>query len=455
MTISKEIREKVIELIHAGKSSEEISYELGIGKMQVAGIKAHLTIKEKETEVKEGNIQPEQQSNVPLLWSKTSPPKDPSIDMMGTSILIGTDLIFNKKVYWNFDPKTGSVNPHILIAGETGFGKTYATQCIVAELKKKNISTIIFDYGQGFGIEESSKEFLDLVNPNQIEASRHGVAINPLEIFPDDMMGPVNVAQRTADTFCRIYPRMGIQQKEAIIDAILNAFLIHGISPSYRDTWDSEPPQFSEVHNMLRTIAESDDHPLKNPAKTAYSHINSFFRFNIIRDSGEKLTWDEMIESKGGTWIIQLKGLDHHVSMIITEMLLWNLISYLQSEGPSPIKLFVILDEAHKLSFDHGTPVDWIMREGRKFGVGGILASQQLEDYSKVAISNTATKIVFQNHDEGYKLSKSLARKCKNISDYKKISGIITTLERGKAFVLSENIGRIVKIDDMASRRLK
>ena len=100
---------------------------------------------------------------------------------------------------------------------------------------------------------------------------------------------------------------------------------------------------------------------------------------------------------------------------------------------------FLVLDEAHKLSFDRGTPVEWILREGRKFGVGGILASQQLEDYSKVAISNTATKLVFQNHDDKYALSKALSKKCKNISNFRKISDIITTLERGKTFVLNKN----------------
>ena len=76
----------------------------------------------------------------------------------------------------------------MLIVGETGFGKTYAAQCIVSELKKKGITTVIFDYGQGFGINEASKEFLSLVDPIQIEASKKGIAINPLEIFPQNSL---------------------------------------------------------------------------------------------------------------------------------------------------------------------------------------------------------------------------------------------------------------------------
>lgn len=451
MKLADETREKIIEMIRAGKSSDEIAEKFSIRKMQIAGIKAHLSIKDRKIQiVSPKSIKP---NEIPFLWSKTPLPNNLTAETAKTSILLGTDLIFNKKVYWNFNPKDGSVNPHILIVGETGFGKTYATQCIVTELKKKGMATIIFDYGQGFGMEEASQEFIRLTEPKQIEASRNGVMINPLQIFPDDIMGPVNVAQRTADTFCRIYPKMGIQQKEAIIEAVENSFSSAEISLEDKTSWENPLPQFDIVHRMLKKIAESDNDPLKTPAKTAYSHISSFFRFNIIRNAGEKLTWKKMIDSKSGTWIIQLKGLDYYVSMIITEMLLWNLISFLQSEGPSQIKFFVILDEAHKLSFEKGTPIEWILREGRKFGVGVILASQQLEDYSKVAISNTATKIIFQNHDDYYALSKALAKKSKNIADYKKISEIITTLDRGKAFILNENIGRIVKIDSIDSRR--
>ena len=164
------------------------------------------------------------------------------------------------------------------------------------------------------------------------------------------------------------------------------------------------------------------------------------------------MKWDSMVNDKK-SWILQLKGLEHKVSMIITELLLWNLISYLQASGQSKQKLFVVLDEAHKLSFDPGPPVEWLLREGRKFGVGVILASQQLEDYSKVAMANTATKIIFQNPDDRYVLSKALAKKCKNIPDYRKISDIITTVDRGTAFVVNENIGRIIEIDQLDKRR--
>ena len=306
MALSNDTKEKVIQLLQDGKSTNDIAEDLGIGKMQVAGIKAHLTIKERNSEILPPILEslPER---IPPLWSRTSPPDDLTGATVKTSILVGTDLVFGKKVYWNFHPKTGSVNPHVLIVGETGFGKTYATQCIVTEMKKKDIATVIFDYGQGFSVEGSCSEFLELAQPNQIEASKKGIAINPLQMFPDDMMGPVNVAQRTADTFCRIYPRMGIQQKEAIIAAVEEAFESVSILPENKNTWQYSLPDFDRVHRMLRSIAESEDHPLRKPARTAYSHISSFFRFNVIRDEGEAKHYCQNINCPA-----QIKGRIQH-----------------------------------------------------------------------------------------------------------------------------------------------
>jgi hypothetical protein len=42
-------------------------------------------------------------------------------------------------------------------------------------------------------------EFVAATNPLELHAGRDGVDINPLQIFPSDLHGPVNVAQRVAD----------------------------------------------------------------------------------------------------------------------------------------------------------------------------------------------------------------------------------------------------------------
>jgi len=117
------------------------------------------------------------------------------------------------------------------------------------------------------------------------------------------------------------------------------------------------------------------------------SHISTLFVFNTFRSNGQKLAWPEMMEVSNRVFLIQLKGLEYSLERAVTEFLLWNLIGYIEALGPSPLRCFIVLDEAHKLSFDQGSPVEKLLREGRKFGLGLILASQQPEDFSPVAVT--------------------------------------------------------------------
>ena len=120
------------------------------------------------------------------------------------------------------------------------------------------------------------------------------------------------------------------------------------------------------------------------------------FVFNTFQDNGLSLDWQDMLDSRDRVFVIQLQGLEHSLERAVTEFLLWNLIGFVESVGPGPVRCFVILDEAHKLAFVPGSPTEKLLREGRKFGLGLILASQQPEDFSRVAFANTATKMVFQ-----------------------------------------------------------
>src|SRR5207249_879971 len=186
--------------------------------------------------------------------------------------------------------------------------------------------------------------------------------------------------------------------------------------------------------------------PQSRFAASAASHISTVFVFNTFRQNGQKLSWPDLLEGDNRAIIIQLKGLEHSLERAVTEFLLWNMVGFIEALGPGPLRCFVVLDEAHKLSFNPGSPVEKLLREGRKFGLGLILASQQPEDFSSVAFANTATKIVFQEGDEPSTISRRLHRKIKNAHSFGEIYQLITKLPRGCAYIVTENIGRVVRI---------
>jgi DNA phosphorothioation-dependent restriction protein DptH len=368
-------------------------------------------------------------------------------------VLIGRDATEDRDVWWCPSPASNTLNPHLLVVGESGSGKTYTVQCICSELVQKSIPVIVFDYGQGFGLSVVAPVFREHANPVELNAARDGIDINPLSIFPSDLYGPVNVAQRVADTFSRVYPKIGVQQHAVLRNAILAVFEDHGIKADRKATWRKPPPPLSALRDRLNALADDRDNPSRRHAASVANHISTFFVLNTFRGGGIKVDWKHLLEAGGATSIFQLKGLENSLEKIVTELLLWNLIGYLESIGPAPLQCFIVLDEAHRLSLGENSPTERLLREGRKFGVGIILASQQAEDFSPVAYSNTATKIVFRLVDRTGEISRQIVQRIPTQTSVVSLIKALGSLSRGTAILISNASYATIKIYTMEERQ--
>lgn len=454
--ISDKQREQVLILLAKQWEVPDIAREVGVTVRQVSAIKAHITMRsyrnKSTTDSKYNERNPKisafstvQRNNVASLIDKIQG------DLSQIAILVGTEVSTSKELYWDPDPDYGSPNPHLMIMGESGFGKTYSIQCLVAELAGRGIPSIIMDYGRGFDLSTAPAEFIQLAAPIEILAGEHGISINPLQIHTTDMNGPVNVAVRVADSFSRVY-RIGVQQHAILRDVILEVFEDHGIYKADRDSWKRPAPHLSHVYNKLEALVGDRFNPKSRIALTLKSHISTFFIFDTFRSSGKELNWDSITVDKNSAYVIQLRGLEGRTQQIVTEFLLWDLYYYSVRNGPSRIHLYCVLDEAHNLSFKEDTPVDKLIREARKFGLGLIFASQQPQDFSDTAYANTASKLIFQTPDEKQKVAKKIVNKCQNVQSAASLADIIAQLPRGQAFFITRNYGFVVKITSISER---
>jgi DNA phosphorothioation-dependent restriction protein DptH len=248
-----------------------------------------------------------------------------------------------------------------------------------------------------------------------------------------------------------------VQQHALLRRAVLKLLAEAGISIDHPRTWTLPPPSFRDLEQKLSEYAHADDAATRRAASSAGPHVSTLFFFNTFRKTGHALSWSDLLRRRSEIWILQLGGLEASVERAVTEFLLWSLIRYFEVLGPGPLRCFVVLDEAHKLAFGPGSPVERILREGRKFGLGVILASQQPEDFSTVAFANTATKIVFQTADNSGHVSRELHRKIKNGHSQEYISKALGTLPRGSAYVVIANTGHVTRMlsfdDDDAQDR--
>src|SRR5205085_10360546 len=142
----------------------------------------------------------------------------------------------------------------------------------------------------------------------------------------------------------------------------------------------------SSIQDKLADLANQPQSPQARFAASAGSHVSTLFVFNTFRPTGQKLAWTDMLAARNRVVIIQLQGLEHSLERAVTEFLLWNLIGFIGALGPGPLHCFVVLGGAQKLSFNPGSPVEKLLREGRKIGLGLFLASQQPADFSPVAL---------------------------------------------------------------------
>jgi DNA phosphorothioation-dependent restriction protein DptH len=439
-------REEIIRLLDQGLPREAIAKAVGVSPGQVSAVAAHITM----ATYKEANIDQHVETPEP----RPAKQRPSSVRESQIAIPIGTDTMSNDVLYWSPTPDSGTPNPHLLVVGESGSGKTYATQCICTELVRRSIPTIVFDFGQGFALSTTPKEFREFGHPVEINVGRDGINVNPLQIFPSDIHGPVNVAQRIADTFARVYPTIGIQQHAVLREAILETLANVGIDPKTKKSWSIRPPRFGDLKLTLDAMVQDKRNPVRKYAATVASHISTVFVFNTFRATGLDLSWEKILSEGGHTYIVQLKGLESLLERVVTELLLWNLIGYIESMGPGDLRCMVLLDEAHRLSFASNSPVEKLLREGRKFGIGVVLASQQPEDFSSVAFANTASKLIFNVTDERGVVARQIARKSGGRS-FLDLVRQIGRLGRGHACFITTETAAIVRILDFRHRRAR
>src|SRR5262249_25813854 len=154
--------------------------------------------------------------------------------------------------------------------------------------------------------------------------------INPLQIFPVDTHGPATVAQRVADTFLRVYPKLGVQQHALLRRAVVELLSESGIVADNPRSWAQRPPPFRDLEQKVSELAGAEDVTTRRAASSAGPHVSTLFFFNTFRKTGHALSWSDLVERRNEVWILQLGGLEASVERAVTEFLLWSLIRYFE-----------------------------------------------------------------------------------------------------------------------------
>ena len=310
----------------------------------------------------------------------------------------------------------GSENPHIFADGISGAGKSFKLKRLAEDAVSQGAQVIAFDY---------TGDFAAYMPPEGLPLRRMDVADGELQINP---LSPASGAsafvrgQRLVNLLLagyRLGPRACIDLQNATVQYLESRPEIPTISGLVK--------YIEQACLMTRGLASALE-PLKG-----LSHL-------ITRGPEEinvnlNFPWLLILEFKQteSSWMRQLM-----IELLLR--VIWDSRTSMAASNPNP--LILLLDECQNLNWrKDGMPVR-ILREGRKFEIGGWFASQWVEnERAKAALREAAVQMHFrQDQDAAAKLARTMA--FNNREKRERYTRLIRSLPRG-SFIVEKPCGGI------------
>ncbi len=319
------------------------------------------------------------------------PPEPPANVLMNDplqAIYIGSTKIFSVPFCWSFVNLT---NPHVAVVGITGAGKSYFVKTLLVRASYIwNSNAIIIDF---------AGEYKSWVKQSGgiVVALGKGDYINIMDL---SMMKPIDRTKQIITsleilTDLSAYP----EQRRITEEAIEQSYVNFGFIPSARPAPGKESPTLKDVIALLQEKIQEGTY--EYPAELE----NAIYRLRQFAREGEdffasKSTIDIGKLANSGLVAVDLSSLpDEKFRALAALFILQTLKEIMRSEGwieSKGLRTLVVLDEAWKVASDDRSDAITIVREGRKYQFGLIVASQNPTDVNEAIFSNVGTTFILR-----------------------------------------------------------
>jgi hypothetical protein len=285
-----------------------------------------------------------------------------------------------------FDPELPGQplpNPHVAITGETGSGKTQAIKAMLRDLREVGLPVLILDFKDDYSQPEYAKvEGLDVYN-----ASFGGLPFNPMvpPVDPQsERVALMNHVHQLGEIVKRIYG-LGDQQAYRLREALKDAYDSQGLRMQpFAPAEGQKYPSFDEVHAILRRGGKDNEALL--------GRLSPIFDLSLFASEQPDAAFTRLVEQSAVIRLSQLPG--DEVKNAVAEFFLMALYNHLiRQRHPHALRRLLVLDEAWRLV--ESPFLEPLMREGRAFGLGVILASQFPKDLPPVIAGSAKTHLYF------------------------------------------------------------
>ncbi len=311
---------------------------------------------------------------------------------------------FDRRVYWN--PET-LPNPHILVLGTPGSGKSTFIKTMIFRLSQLKLYTgtgkppsmIIVDPAGEYADKADllkelglEVEVIDLIKRKY----------NPLLLAGLD---PENRASRLVDVIFANIMELTPWQSSILYQGILNAYrAVGGLSPSSPESWnDGNASKVTIMHvydyicwrlkKAVENVEKAGGVPDLDPAVSMLMDLERRLRplaKGPLALDRTDITVESLLERRG-IMILSFRTNVAEGQITMAEdaqrLIVWSLLDHIYSRMVADkvtegLRLMVVIDEGHKFLIGRvgEVPIAQHMRETRKFGVGYVIVTHMLDD---------------------------------------------------------------------------
>lgn len=340
------------------------------------------------------------------------------------TIPLGKSAVDDEAVAWT-PSLQGS--PHVLLVGSTGSGKSTTVQHVLGALARHQVPFLVLDFHGDLADSLQQGESLAV---ERMDATA-GLPFSPLEpVSPPGGRAPnLKTTSYEVAEVIGFVCGLGEMQRDLVYRALADCYDATGIE---------EGIEYPSMQRLRKRLEELEKEP--GASRNVVARCRQLLDFGLFADVTDGDKFQAMLRQPtcvvlGGLQIEQLQyaAVSFILRRIYRQMFLWG--------EQERVRLMVVLDEAHRVAKDPTLPR--LMKEGRKFGVGVIVASQEIHDFHEAVVHNAGTKVLFRtNYPESKVLAKYVQSRGARGADF---AGHLEALDVGRAFVQTQQMQHCIE----------
>ncbi len=262
-------------------------------------------------------------------------------------------------------------NPHVMIIGESGSGKTNLTLTFLTRSYTR------------FGIPFLIMDWSGSYKHNAMDVNIWRVPAN-LKVNPFPLRGMSTER------------RCGIASELLQVSLALTDLQAQKVRETLAEMYnEGKEPTIRTLHDRL--LEEADRERYKE-MKLQLRYTTNKLRqaFEIFGYEAQEF-WDNYDKTCN---IIDMEGLTDIEKKLVTHTIMQRIIEEFRVQDR--IKLYIALDDAYQAIvnyYNKETNITKVVREGRKYGFGLLISTQLLEDLPAPIVANTSVKFVLSYHE--------------------------------------------------------